>query len=112
MLTVKTKNGDNVTNTKEIITVNYVLEHTTDSYIADYGEKLYKYLQRTLNTTNKLDTICIYVYSDNEDTFSSEFLVVETNKQFFLIESPNKTTKLQFTTLSEIHNYVFNLMEN
>ena len=72
MLKVITTNGKNVTDSNEIITVNYVLEHTSHSFIWDYGKNEYINLQRLLNTQKQLEKICKYVYANNEDCYSSD----------------------------------------
>ena len=115
MLQVKTTNGQNVTHTNEDITVNYVLEYNTESFIRDYGEDDYKFYQKASKLDTKLDVICRYIYCDGEDSISSEFCVVYTNKEFHLIiwegEKAN-VIKLGYKSISEVHNLVFSLMKN
>ena len=115
MLQVKTSNGQNVTNTQGFITVNYVLEYSRESYIDDYGEDEYTYIQTRSGIDSQLDVLCKYIYADGEDCISSEFFVVYTNKEFHLIiwewEGAN-VIKLGYKSISEVHNLVFSLMKN
>ena len=111
MLQVKTINGKNVTKQKEIVTVHYVLEYSTETYLENYGDENYKFMQEAFNTENKLDVLCRYVYSDRIDSVSSEYCVVYTQKQFYLINwESGDITKLDYKSINDVHKYVFSLM--
>lgn len=98
-------------NDNEICEEHYVLEYSTDAYIRDYGDEHYTYLQDVINTASKLDVICKYVFSDEIDAVSSGYYTVYTQKQFFLIDvDSDEVTKLDYKSISDVHNHVFNLM--
>ena len=97
---------------------NYVLEFTTtETYLENYGEYQYKYVQDAFNTTSKLDVLCRYVWIDEyDDCGSSSYFVVCINGQYLLLEwgepwmkTQNKISKLDFTNIDEVHKYVLSL---
>ena len=114
MLQVKTTNGQNVTDSNEDITVNYVLEYNKESFIRDYGEDDYKFYQKMSGLDTKLDVLCRYIYCDEDDCYSSQFSVVYSNRQFYLIvwkDEGANVIQLPYKSIKEVHNFVFSIME-